>query len=43
MQQHDHWRVGRPGVDDIEDQVTAAVLVHQVSVPDTEPVCGSFG
>ena len=38
MQQHDNRPVGRAFIDDIENKVTAAVLVHALSMPPGCPV-----
>jgi hypothetical protein len=32
MQQHDHRSRGRTFIDDIEDKLTAAVLIHALSM-----------
>ena len=38
MQQHDYRPVSRAFIDDIEHKLTAAVLVHALSMPPRCPV-----
>jgi hypothetical protein len=37
VQQHNYWPVGRAGIDDIEHKLTAAVLVHTLSISSNYP------